>query len=190
MAERRDEILDIAKQMFARQGISETTVRQIGAEAGVLSGSLYHHFASKLDMVDAILQDFCERLTTSYRAVATSGGSAHDRLRGLVRQGIGFVDEDRAAVIMFQRESDTLASDDRFTYLRETEKEAEKLWVSVLEGGQASGDFRDDFDVRLTYRVLRDVVASSARWHRPVGQEGGNVADAIVDIVLQGIAER
>lgn len=44
---RRDEICAIAAQLFARKGYRDTSIRDIGQEAGVLGGSLYHHIKSK-----------------------------------------------------------------------------------------------------------------------------------------------
>ena len=44
---RRDELLELAATMFAERGLRATTVRDIADGAGILSGSLYHHFASK-----------------------------------------------------------------------------------------------------------------------------------------------
>ena len=44
---RRREILDIAARLFARKGYRGTSMRDIGNEAGVLGGSLYHHIKSK-----------------------------------------------------------------------------------------------------------------------------------------------
>ena len=38
--------------MFAERGLRATTVRDIADSAGILSGSLYHHFSSKEEMVD------------------------------------------------------------------------------------------------------------------------------------------
>lgn len=45
--DRRSQILKIAAQLFARKGYRGTSMRDIGAEAGVLGGSLYHHIKSK-----------------------------------------------------------------------------------------------------------------------------------------------
>ena len=53
---RREEILAIAAELFAEQGVSNTTVRDIAKKAGILSGSLYHHFTSKDEMLDEIIQ--------------------------------------------------------------------------------------------------------------------------------------
>lgn len=44
---RREEILAIAAQLFARKGYRGTSMRDIGEASGVLGGSLYHHIKSK-----------------------------------------------------------------------------------------------------------------------------------------------
>lgn len=43
----RDAILDAAELLFARQGFAQTTIKQIGADAGVNSALLYYYFADK-----------------------------------------------------------------------------------------------------------------------------------------------
>ena len=60
--DRRGELLAIAAQLFAERGLRETTVRDIADAAGILSGSLYHHFDSKESMVDEILRGFLDDL--------------------------------------------------------------------------------------------------------------------------------
>ncbi len=44
---RKREILEIAAQLFALKGYRGTSLRDIGAKAGVFGGSLYHHIKSK-----------------------------------------------------------------------------------------------------------------------------------------------
>lgn len=190
MTDRREEIIEVAKQMFAQQGVKSTTVRQIGASTGLLSGSLYHHFDSKLDMVDAILGRFCTEMIESYRKIAVSEGDASTRLRLLVRQGLALIAEDPAAVRMFQREAESLSSDERFSYLRAAEKEPERIWTGVIKEGIEAGEFRADIDVAVTYRIMRDVIASSARWHKPSGKSDDRIADTIIDVILNGIVVR
>ncbi len=46
-SDRRRQILEIAAQLFARKGFRGTSMRDIGEQAGVLGGSLYHHIKSK-----------------------------------------------------------------------------------------------------------------------------------------------
>ncbi|SEI67521.1 transcriptional regulator, TetR family [Sphingobium sp. AP50] len=50
---RRQQIVAIAAQLFARKGYRGTSMRDIGEQAGILGGSLYHHIKSK----DALFVD-------------------------------------------------------------------------------------------------------------------------------------
>ncbi|MEO6471071.1 MAG: helix-turn-helix domain-containing protein, partial [Aeromicrobium sp.] len=66
---RREELLQIAAELFATKGFKNTTVRDIADAAGILSGSLYHHFDSKESMVDEILSSFQDELFGKYAAI-------------------------------------------------------------------------------------------------------------------------
>lgn len=44
---RKQQILEIAGRLFARNGYRGTSIREIGEQAGILGGSLYHHIKSK-----------------------------------------------------------------------------------------------------------------------------------------------
>lgn len=52
---RRDQILDAALELFATQGITATTTRDVAARAGVATGSVFYHFATKPDLIEAVL---------------------------------------------------------------------------------------------------------------------------------------
>ncbi len=68
-ASRRDELLVLAAAMFAERGLKATTVRDIADSAGILSGSLYHHFKSKEQMVEEVTRDFLDWLFSRYEEI-------------------------------------------------------------------------------------------------------------------------
>lgn len=72
---RRREILEIAAQLFARKGYRGTSMRDIGEQAGVLGGSLYHHIKSKdalfVELHDAALDAAAERISRAIDAEST-----------------------------------------------------------------------------------------------------------------------
>jgi AcrR family transcriptional regulator len=53
---RREQILDVAMQLFARQGFRGTTTRQIAQEAQVNEAIIFRHFPTKDDLYSAIIQ--------------------------------------------------------------------------------------------------------------------------------------
>ncbi|MEZ5226283.1 MAG: helix-turn-helix domain-containing protein [Acidimicrobiales bacterium] len=77
MTSRRSELLSIAMRLFAEQGVANTSVRQIAEEAGILSGSLYHHFDSKEQMVaEAVGTGMAHRMAMSRSVIDESANSA------------------------------------------------------------------------------------------------------------------
>lgn len=48
---RRDDVLEAAASLFANKGYAATSIRDIAHEVGILSGSLYYHFASKEELL-------------------------------------------------------------------------------------------------------------------------------------------
>ncbi len=55
---RKQEILEIAMNLFSVKGYSQTTVNDIINSAGVSKGGFYHHFKSKEEMIDSIIMDY------------------------------------------------------------------------------------------------------------------------------------
>lgn len=66
--ERKNEILDVAEHLFTTKGYDHTSTNDILNEIGIARGTLYYHFKSKEDILDAII----ERITRQLMAKAKS----------------------------------------------------------------------------------------------------------------------
>src|SRR5271154_4650231 len=101
---RRADVTAIAAELFAQKGFRATTVREIADAAGILSGSLYHHFDSKESIGDEILSSFINDVLADYRAAASSAGSAREVLEQVVRSTSTTLERHRAALAMLQND--------------------------------------------------------------------------------------
>src|SRR5438093_11126203 len=72
---RRADVVQLAGELFAQKGYRATTVREIADAAGILSGSLYHHFDSKESIGAEILSGVITAVLPDYRAAGTPAGS-------------------------------------------------------------------------------------------------------------------
>ena len=187
---RRDELLTIAAQLFAERGFRNTTVRNIADAAGILSGSLYHHFDSKESMVDEILQTFQRALFAAYDEILSSGLPARMKIEAAVRLSFEAIDQHHAEVAIFQNEADWLIGlGDRFAYLTERHAQSRQVWLTLLTEGVESGALKPDIDIELAYRFIRDTVWVAVRWYRPGGElTHERVADQYLSILLDGLA--
>ena len=163
--------MTIAAELFAQKGFRATTVREIADAAGILSGSLYHHFDSKESIGDEILSSFINDVLGDYRAAVSSAGSPRAVLEQIVHTTSSTLSRHRAALGMLQNDWSYFSTQDRFGYLRKAVAEIEATWITQLERGKEDGDFRADLDARLTYRLLRDVLWIPSQW-RTAGEIG------------------
>lgn len=192
MVDRRQQILEVAKEMFAERGVSQTTVRQIGGRAGILSGSLYHYFESKADIVDAVLSDFCKTVLGNYWKIALRTDlDSSQQVRLMAQYGFSLVTDHAAALIIVHRDSNDLIREPRFSYLVDFDLEVERRYTDVFARGVASGEFSPAIDPRMLYRFLRDSMVGAIRWYVPTkGATTDQVADTIIDVVLAGILDK
>jgi TetR/AcrR family transcriptional regulator, cholesterol catabolism regulator len=187
-ASRRDELLELAATMFAERGLRATTVRDIADSAGILSGSLYHHFSSKEEMVDELLRGFLDWLFDRYQEIVATEPNPLERLKGLFMASFEAIARRHAQVVIYQDEAKRLSGQPRFSYVEERNKEQRKMWVDVLRQGIEEGYFRPDLDVDLVYRFIRDTTWVSVRWYQPGGPlTAEQVGRQYLAIVLGGI---
>jgi AcrR family transcriptional regulator len=187
---RRVELLEIAAGLFADKGFRNTTVRDIAEAAGILSGSLYHHFDSKESMVDEILRTFQEELFAAYDAVLAGDDDPRTKIEKCVRLSFEAIAKHPHEVAIFQNEAAYLGDFERFGYLAERNEQSRLVWLTLLREGVRAGALRRDLDVELTYRFIRDTVWIAVRWYRPGRKYSHNdIADQYLTILLDGIAD-
>jgi AcrR family transcriptional regulator len=188
-ATRRDELLELAAAMFAERGLRATTVRDIADSAGILSGSLYHHFSSKEEMVDEVLRTFLTWLFDRYQHIVDTEPNPLARLKGLFMASFDAIEHRHAEVVIYQDEAKRLSSQPRFSYVEELNQRHRAMWVEVLNEGIAQGYFQSGMDVDLVYRFIRDTTWVSVRWYQPGGPlTAEQVGKQYLAIVLGGIA--
>lgn len=72
-AERKNEILDAAEELFAARGYEETSTGDILDRVGIARGTLYYHFRSKEEILDALIGRISQTL------IARAGKAAEDK---------------------------------------------------------------------------------------------------------------
>lgn len=100
----RKALMAAARTLFAERGYAATGTPDIVAAAGVTRGALYHHFADKLALFEAVVEDEHRAVAEAITAVADGASAPADMIEALVAGGEGFLsamqDEGRRRIML------------------------------------------------------------------------------------------
>lgn len=83
--ERRNEILDAADQLFGQKGFDGTSTNDILEKVGIARGTLYYHFKSKQDIMDALIERYSVRLLGAAQKIGVDKSiPLNERIIGVV----------------------------------------------------------------------------------------------------------
>lgn len=70
--ERRNEILDVSEKLFNQKGFEGTSTNDILEKVGIARGTLYYHFKSKEDIMDALIDRYNTCLLSAAKTTAAN----------------------------------------------------------------------------------------------------------------------
>src|SRR5258708_11749115 len=89
--ERRDQLLDIGRRLFAERGLDATSVEEIAAKAGVSKPVVYEHFGGKEGLY-AVVVDREMRTLLDMVTSALTGGHPRELLEQAAFAPLGYVE--------------------------------------------------------------------------------------------------
>lgn len=186
---RREEILAIAAELFAEQGIAATTVRDIAARAGILSGSLYHHFESKTELLEEIVRAAIDSSVRLDEELAASDApDAAAAIRELLTRGLTFHHEHPAAAKIIASDEIRNPASAGYAIVRTRTDAIRTAWSTVIRRGVDEGTLRSDLDIDLMARMLLSAVDRAVRWYSPDGALTiDQIAAQMSEILLNGM---
>jgi AcrR family transcriptional regulator len=182
---RADEIVDIAARLFYERGYQSVSTRSLAQAAGIQGGSLYHHFASKEEILYRIVQygsgEFFAGLLPHLEA---EGATCPERLERFVRAYITDAQPRRYAIAVLFRDMAHL-SPDHFVELQAVRRHFQQMVQRFLADGVAAGEFSVP-DPKVAGIAILDLLKGVDAWMREPGRLGRRqVADTYAVLILQ-----
>ena len=177
-------IIQAAAELFAEKGFRATTVRDIAEVAGILSGSLYAHIATKEDLYLEIVRRAAQDFTSAVAPIVEGADSPEIKLERMIAAHLSVIDRSRAWARVYM-DDDNQLSDRTRGRARQLRRAYERLWDKVLQDGMSSGVFSVD-DESLARLFILSALNGVIRWYRPGGRlASADVAQAFSPLVLR-----
>lgn len=164
----RGRLLNKAAGLFRDKGYERTTVRDLAAAVGIQSGSIFHHFRSKEEILKAVMIETIHLITARMRSAINATDEPLEQLRSLIRCELESVHGETGeamAVLVYEWRSLSRESQGEVLKLRDL---YEQLWLGVLQRLRETGRLKArPFVVR---RLLAGALSWTSTWYRPGGE--------------------
>ncbi|MDK3071827.1 TetR/AcrR family transcriptional regulator [Sedimentitalea sp. JM2-8] len=155
-------ILTAAARLFRGRGFDRCTVRELADEVGILSGSLFHHFRSKDDILFAVMEEVIVDMDATLAAALDSAPTTHDELRALIHNQLEFIhgpQADATAVLVY--EWNALSPDGQARLLARRNAYFRR-WQEVLTKARSEG--LTNVDPVVSRQLIHGALVWSANW--------------------------
>jgi AcrR family transcriptional regulator len=187
-APRRQQILDTAAAVFAEKGIASTTVRDISEQVGIYSGSLYHYFKSKEEIIAGVLEPIVASQVAALERIMATTDDPVEILSQAVVAAVSQTAANPDAARILQQNGSQLGN---YRGLDDLVRERRSLRLAVekvIADGVTDGHFRPDVDPQVASMVFFDGALGAYRHLEPVGRHDvETLARQLIAITVFGL---
>jgi AcrR family transcriptional regulator len=191
---RRARIAAAAGRIFREKGYEDATLREIAAQAGVGTGTIFSYARDKRELLLLALNDELEALTDRSFATVPRGAPLLDQLMHVFMPRLKFWarDPELARNALHYTAGDARDAETS-SFAAGRNRMIERL-AGLLEPHRAAGRIDTDLDIMLVSRMLLDVyVGENRRWlatNAPVATAGRRNLQAVLALAIRGIEPR
>ncbi|WP_304439281.1 MULTISPECIES: TetR/AcrR family transcriptional regulator [unclassified Oleiphilus] len=160
-------LLAKAAKLFRVKGYERTTVRDLAAAVGIQSGSIFHHYKSKEEILLAMMKEVVIYNTHLMRRRIEEADSIESKLLALIKceiDAINGVTGDAMSVLVYEWRS---LSEEKQDYILGLRSEYEGIWMQTLEAAKSDGKVQGDTFVLR--RLLTGAISWTTTWYDPKG---------------------
>jgi AcrR family transcriptional regulator len=163
---RREQIAEAALGLVASEGVRRLSIAAVARRVGLVPSGIYRHFASKDQMLDAVLDLVRKRLHDIVQQATEEHCDPVDRLRGVLRRHVRFIREGRAIPRMIFSDDFHSGHPDRKGRVRDILMEYLGSVGQIVRQGQDEGKIRRDVDPpTIALLFFGMIVPGAILWH-------------------------
>ena len=174
----RGRLLLGAAYLFHKQGYAKTTVRELAQFIGIQSGSLFHHFTTKADILAHVME---QTIIYNHACLESAIQSSHDpeqQLKELIRAELQAISGDTGsamAVLVYEWFALSPENQQKLLKLR---NDYEAIWLNVIQTLHDQGKIKHD--PFIWRRLIGGSIAWTVTWYNVDGKLSLNQLTNIV----------
>ena len=184
--ERREQLLDIGRRLFAERGFEGTSIEEIAAQAGVSKPVVYEHFGGKEGLYAVVVDREVERLLTMATGLLLDGANTREKFEAAAVALFRYIDENADGFRILVRDSNPGSGTGTYgTLLSDIAGQVEYILADFLDSRG-----RDPKSAPMYAQMLVGMVAFTGQWwldaRKPKLDE---VAANLIDLAWNGLSQ-
>lgn len=185
--ERRQEIIDVAAEIFAEKGYEATSIQDIAEAVDILKGSLYYYIDSKEDLLFEVLQRVHEDGLARMEEQKSHDEPAIDRIARFVREHVRYNAVNLTKIAVFFHDFRSLSEERRKVIVDERDMYDRRL-RELIESGQTEGSVCEDVNPKMAAFSILGMMNWVYQWYSPDGnQSPDGLADVFADLAVRSL---
>ena len=178
-------ILEVAVAAFNEFGYDATSMGVLATRLGLSKSAIYHHVASKDELLELALGQALDGLEGVLREESGLTGDASDRLAHVLRGAVRVLTDKLPYVTLLLRvRGNTDVERTALARRRAFDRAVAALVVEARD----EGSLRSDVDPGVATRLLFGMINSIVEWYRPGGAEGADqLAEDVLTVAFDGL---
>jgi len=184
--ERREQLLDIGRRLFAERGFEGTSIEEVAAQAGVSKPVVYEHFGGKEGLYAVVVDREVERLLTMTTGLLLDGANTREKFEAAAAALFRYIDENADGFRILVRDSNPGSGTGTYgTLLSDIAGQVEYILADFLDSRG-----RDPKSAPMYAQMLVGMVAFTGQWwldaRKPKLEE---VAANMIDLAWNGLSQ-
>lgn len=185
----RDEILNAAAQIFSQKGFHAASMQDIAEAVNLQKGSLYHHVASKQEILALLLDQALDLLIEHMEAVLVQSLPIDEKLRLAIADYLTTILDHKELAVVLLLEHRGLDPDLAARHIPQRDR-FEGLWRELVRQGMDEGVFKCN-DPVIVVLALMGALNWTITWYSAAGAlSPAQIADQFAGLILSGLLTR
>jgi AcrR family transcriptional regulator len=184
-AQRRQQLLDVGRELFAQRGYEAASIEEIAARADVSKPVVYEHFGGKEGLYAVVVDREMQRLLDRFTSALSSGGHPRELLERAALVLLDYIEDETDGFRVLSRDSPVVGTSGTFSSLiGEVARKVEHILAA-----QFSTNGYDPRLAELYSQALVGMVALTGQWWLDTRSPGKReVAAHLVNLAYNGLS--
>jgi len=189
----RAALLKAALNLFSSKGYAATSIDDISQAAKLTRGALYHHFQSKADLYNTLVEEVSARGANIVQESVAEGGTFTEILKRIFVRQLTYIEENKEARAVMELALFKTGAHPELQAGRERQIQGGKAMIDgiaqAMQVGLSSGELRNDIspkEMALSFLAFQNgVIQLSLASPKSFSLKGS--AETFADVLIQGL---